>query len=163
MSWPVKLALVALLPALAGCGFQPLYADGKSGALASALGRVNVAPIPERLGQLVHDGLVQELSATNAGTHRLDVKIAETISPIGIRSDDTATRGRVTLTATYSLVDLNTGKTVLSDVARSDVGVDKVRSEYATVVAERSASERNAKQVVRQISLRLALYFRQPS
>jgi LPS-assembly lipoprotein len=160
----VALICVALvIPALAGCGFQPLYADGSKGALATAMGKVNVSPIPERLGQLVHDGLVQELNANGAGTYRLDVKIAQSIDPIGIRSDDTATRGRVTLTANYELIDIATGKVVLRDLARSDVGVDKVRSEYATVVAEQSASERNAKQVVRQISLRLALYFRQPS
>ena len=41
--------LAAMSLALAGCGLQPLYGGGGSGAVASALTRIQVAPIEARL------------------------------------------------------------------------------------------------------------------
>ena len=45
---------LAALLALGGCGLQPMYAGGSSGAVASSLSAIQVAPIPERAGWLVY-------------------------------------------------------------------------------------------------------------
>jgi LPS-assembly lipoprotein len=159
VSLAAPLLAALLLAALSGCGFQPLYADGRANPTIAALSAVEIAPIPERTGQVLMHALERDIGG-GAPLYRLDVTLDETIEPFGIRSDESATRQRVTLAATYALVDLSTDKPVLTGTARSDVGIDRVRSEFATVTAEQAALDRNALQVARQIQLRLALYFR---
>jgi LPS-assembly lipoprotein len=154
----LPLLISALL--LAACGFRPLYADGEAGQVATAMRGIKVAPIPDRTGQLVRDGLERHFTAKGAASYQLVVTLEESIEGFGIRQDESVTRERVSLVARYSLIDLATEKPVLEDLARSDVGVDKVSSEYATIVAERAASRRNADQLVRQITNRLAQYFK---
>jgi LPS-assembly lipoprotein len=151
-----------LLALLSACGFHPLYADGQGGPVASAMRSIQVAPIPDRTGQLVRDGLERSFVASGAPNYQLVVTLEENIEAFGIRQDESTTRERVSLVARYALVDVTTGKPVFEELARSDVGVDKVSSEYATITAERSASGRNADQVVRQITNRLAQYFSAP-
>lgn len=165
MWWRVSLTGVALGllgTSLSGCGFQPLYAGAGANATVQGLSGVSVTPIPDRTGQVLTQALERELGfgPAAATTHRLDIVLSQTIEPFGIRSDESATRQRVTLAATYALVELATGTTVLRGDARSDVGIDRVRSEFATVTAEQTALERNAVQIARQIQNRLALHFR---
>jgi LPS-assembly lipoprotein len=151
--------LVTTILLLAGCGFHPLYADGKTGQVATSMRGIQVAPIPDRTGQLVRDGLERSFTASGNPNYQLIVTLEESIEGFGIRQDESTTRERVSIVARYSLVDITTGKPVLQELARSDVGVDKVRSEYATITAERAASARNADQLVRQITNRLAQFF----
>src|SRR5688572_32622811 len=47
------LAAIALLFALGGCGLQPMYAGGGSGAVAQGLAAIDVPPIEGRAGWLV--------------------------------------------------------------------------------------------------------------
>jgi LPS-assembly lipoprotein len=57
---------------------------------------------------------------------------------------------------------VGTNKTVLDATAGSDVGIDVVSSEYATIAAENSALERLAGIVADQIVSRVALQFETP-
>ena len=75
-----------------------------------------------------------------------------------MRSDDAVTRERRTLRARYALIDSATGKTLLDATTGSDVGIDVVSSEYATIAAENTALERLSGIVADQIVARLALY-----
>jgi LPS-assembly lipoprotein len=154
-----SLLFSIVLLALTACGFRPLYADGNSGQVSSAMRGIRVAPIPDRVGQLVRDGLERQFTATGAARYQLVVTLEESIEGFGIRQDESTTRERVSTVARYALIDLATNQPVLEELARSDVGVDKVSSEYATIVAERAAAKRNADQLVRQITNRLAQYF----
>jgi LPS-assembly lipoprotein len=62
------------------------------------------------------------------------------------------------LRARYRLVDTSNGAVVLDATAGSDVGIDVVSSEYATVAAENSALERLSEILADQITARVALY-----
>jgi LPS-assembly lipoprotein len=155
----IRLVPLLVILMLSGCGFRPLYADGQAGQVATAMRGIQVAPIPERTGQLVRDGLERSLTASGKPNYQLIVTLEESIEGFGIRQDESTTRERVSMVARYSLVDIATGKPVLQELARSDVGVDKVRSDYATITAERAAAARNADQLVRQITNRLAQFF----
>lgn len=150
-------AMLAGLLLLAGCGLQPIYGGGASGAAATALAGVAVSPIPERIGQLVREDLLRRMNRGTGALYRLDVVLTETSEGFGIRGDESVARERVTLVADYSLVDTRTNQVVDSGRARSDSAVDVVRSDYATVVAERAAAERNARLVADQIVGRLVL------
>ena len=160
MTRRLGLLLLLALPALGGCGLRPLYAGGGSGAVASSLSAVEVAPIDERTGWLVRNALVDRLSPRGAAQYRLELDLDDNIPSFGIRGDSAATRERRTIRARYRLVAVGTGQTVLDATAGADAGIDVVSSPYATVAAEESASERLAAVLADQIVARLGLYFR---
>ncbi len=153
--------LVALLAlALAGCGLHPLYSGGGGGRVASLLGHVEVAPIAGQAGYLVGNAVKDELAAGRGETplYRLEVKLDDKITGLGVRGDDTVTRERRTLRARYQLIDLASGLVVLDATAGSDAGVDVVGSEYATIAAENTALDRLSGIIADQIVARVALF-----
>lgn len=153
------LAAVLLSTSLGGCGLRPVYSGGSSGAVAQALRSVQIAPIEGQAGWLVRTALEDRLgrSAANA-QYRLVIELDDDITGFGIRSDDSVSRERRTLRARYRLVDAVVGTVLLDATAGSDVGIDVVSSEYATVAAEQTALERLSKELADQIVARLALY-----
>ena len=152
---------LALLLLLGACGLQPMYTGGSSGAVASGLGSIQVAPIPERAGWLVRNALVDRLGGEAATpAYKLEVELDDDVTAFGIRGDSAVTRERRTLRARYRLVDLKTGEVVLDATVGSDAGIDVVSSEYATVAAEQTAQERLASVVADQMVSRLALFVR---
>jgi LPS-assembly lipoprotein len=155
-----RVAAIALLAALAGCGLRPLYDGGSGGTVARTLNRVDVAPIGGRAGWLVRTALQDRLGTKTGEQHpyRLEVKLDDDITGFGIRADDAVTRERRTLRARYQLVDASKGTVLLDATAGSDVGIDVVSSEYATVAAEQTALEHLAEAIADQIVTRVAVY-----
>ena len=154
------LSLAAAGLMLAGCQLQPLYSGGSTGAVASTLSSVAVAPIEGQVGWLVYNKLKDRLTASGSSEarYRLNVELDDNIVALGIRGDRAVTRERRTLRARYHIVDVSTGAVVLDATAGSDAGIDVVSSEYATVAAEQSASERLSEVVADQIVARLGLF-----
>ena len=160
----MRVLAFALMLGLTACGLQPMYAGGGSGAVATSLRSVQVAPIPERAGWLVRNALVDRLGGEpGSPAYRLEVELDDDITAFGIRGDAAVTRERRTLRARYRLVDLTTGEVVLDATAGSDAGIDVVSSEYATIAAEKTAQERLAQIVADQMVARLALFMRSSS
>ena len=89
---------------------------------------------------------------------RLDVRLDDRIEGFGIRGDNAVTRERRTLRARYQLVDAAAGTVLLDQTAGSDIGIDVVGSQYATVAAEQTALERLSAEIADQIVTRVALY-----
>lgn len=151
--------LLALACATSACGLRPLYSGGEAGPVAQLLRSVAVQPIPGQSGYLVRSALVDRLGTVDASPHyRLQVELDDAIEGFGIRGDSAVTRERRTLRARYRLVDATTGAVVLDATAGSDVGIDVVSSEYATVAAEQSALERLSVTLADQIVARLGLF-----
>jgi LPS-assembly lipoprotein len=152
-------AALLALAALTGCGLRPLY-GGADSAPRALLGSVQVAPIAGQNGWLVANELRDRLAAVDGGSprYRLEVRLDDDITALGVRRDDSVTRERRTLRARYQLVDTADGAVVLDAAAGSDAGIDVVTSEYATIAAEQTALERLAGIVADQIVARLALY-----
>jgi LPS-assembly lipoprotein len=144
---------------LGACGLRPLYGGAESAA-RTTLSQVQVTPIEGQAGWLMTTALKDRLSAVDAATarYRLDVRLDDRITGLGVRRDDSITRERRTLRARYQLVDLTSGATLLDTTAGSDAGVDVVGSEYATIAAEQTALERLSGIVADQIVARIALY-----
>ncbi|MFD1787393.1 LPS assembly lipoprotein LptE [Sphingomonas floccifaciens] len=152
-------ASLALLLTLAGCGLRPLYGGAASPARA-ALSQVQVTPIEGQAGWLVGSALRDRLAAVDGTSprYRLDIKLDDSIIGLGVRRDDSVSRERRTLRARYQLVDLASGLTVVDDTAGSDVGIDVVGSEYATIAAEQSGLERLSGIIADKIVARIALF-----
>ncbi len=151
-------ALAVLLLLLPSCGLRPLYAGGSDGAVANALGSVEVEPIEGRGGWLMRNALEERLQPLGAGAarYRLTVKLDDNIEGFGVRSDDTLTRERRTLRARFQLTDLTSGDIILDATEGSDAGIDVVGSEYAVIAAENTALENLAERLASQIVTRLS-------
>jgi len=157
------LVFLSLALLLSGCGLQPMYAGGGSGAVARGLAAVEVPAIEGQAGWLVRNALVDRLGAagTSGARYRLDVRLDDKLEGLGVLSDDTTGRERRTLRARYQLVDLADGNILVDATAGSDAGIDVVSSEYATIAAEQTALENLSREVASQIATRLALVLRE--
>lgn len=157
------VALAAVVSVLCACGFKPLYGERIDGPeINESLGSILIAPIPDRLGQLVRNAVAERiapLGPPDAPAFRLEIAVSVEKSDIGIRQDEAVTRRTYRLNAEYRLRDFETEKIVLSGKAWSTTAYDVVRSDFATVVAEEDAQERLAEEVAEEIRTRLALYF----
>jgi LPS-assembly lipoprotein len=155
-----RIAAFALLALLSGCGMHSLYGGGSSGTVARTLNSVEVAPIGGRGGWLVRNALQDRLGTKPGEQHpyRLEIKLDDDITGFGIRADDAVTRERRTLRARYQLVDASRGTVLLDATAGSDMGIDVVSSEYATLAAEQTALEHLAAALADQIVTRIAVY-----
>jgi LPS-assembly lipoprotein len=156
--------LFALALALSACGLRPLYSGGGSGKAATMLSTVSVGPIEGRAGWLVRNAIVDRIG-DNGGSarYRLDVVLDDQIEGFGIRSDRSTTRERRQLRARYQLIDTSADATLIDTTAGSDVGIDVVNSEYATIAAEQTALERLANTIADQIVTRIAVETRKTS
>ena len=157
-----RCILVAML-LLSGCGLQPMYAGGGSGAVAQGLAGIEVPPIEGKGGWLVRNALMDRLGQKSASPrYRLDVRLDDKLEGLGLLTDDTIGRERRTLRARYQLVDTSNGEIMLDATAGSDAGIDIVSSEYATIAAEQTALENLAKVVADRIVTRISLQLRTP-
>ena len=146
------------LLALNGCGLQPVYSGGRHSVAATMLAAIEIAPIPEKMGYLLTEALQRRLGEQpDKPRYRLQVELQDEILGCGIRGDNSIARERRTLRARYRLVEIASGRIVLDATAGSDLGIDRVSSDYAVVAAESTALERLATEVARQISANIAL------
>lgn len=161
--WCSRRALLAagLIAGLAGCGFRPMMGGPADGpAVRDSLAQIAVAPIPDRLGQMLRIGLVDRLNphgTPDRPRHRLEVALERRIDEQAFRTDDTATRARLHVAASWSLSDDK--KVVTTGQVRVVVPYDIMEARYATVAAQRDAEALAARQLAEEIRTRLALFF----
>ena len=161
--WWSSGAAVALGLALGACGFQPLYGDREHGAdTLAAMAEVRIAPIPDRLGQVVRNHLLDILTPRGApaeARYRLTVTLRKTKEGLAFEQDESVTRFDVTIAADYELAEVASGETVAKGTARSIASYNVVRSDFANIAAERDAELRLARELSDEIALRLAVAF----
>jgi LPS-assembly lipoprotein len=154
--------LLALTPAMAGCGLKPLYAGAGSASVNQGLAAVDVPAIPGQAGWLVRNAINDKLSASGSASprYRLDIRLDDALQGLGVLGDDTISRERRTLRARYQLVDISDETILLDATAGADAGIDVVSSEYATIAAEQRALENLSVEIADRIVTRIALTLR---
>lgn len=148
---------------LAACGFEPLYARRVAADVDEDLARIKVEVIPQRVGQQVHNYLLDRLNRRGrplSPLYSLDVDLAMARVVLDVEKDETVTRAKLVLTANIELVEIETGETLLRRAARSANSYNIVNSALATRSAELDAIDRAAREVSDEIRTVLALYFR---
>ncbi|HWA46804.1 MAG TPA: LPS assembly lipoprotein LptE [Dongiaceae bacterium] len=173
--WSRRAALGILLGGVAlgaaGCGWKPLYgtryptgqASGAPG-IDKQLAAVRIEPIANRLGQQLHNQLrdgLNPLGQPASSTHRLYVTLSVRTYGALTRTDLSATRRNVEVTAFYKLVD-SSGKPVLEDSSQTITGYDEFDDPLNDISANESAQERSTIQLAELIKVRLAAYFANP-
>ncbi len=167
MLWSRSLVLLATAVLLMGCGFRPLYGSGDAAQTASQLAAIQVRPIENRIGQILHNHLLDLL--TPRGQPRrpkyvLDVRLKETIARLGVEKSELATRANLRIRAKFLLLSpgggpLFNGQSVTIS-SFNILGSD----DLATLVAEKDARARAVRQISGDLRRRIAAYFlqRQP-
>lgn len=171
----VRFALALLSAGLvAGC-FQPLYASRSvtgGSPVAEQLRSVEVAPIKlpqgdptQRIAAELRNALIFDLTGgapASAPTHRLNIQITalrqQVIVDITTSRPDVEQSG---INATYSLVEIASGKVVVTGQTFSRVSYDIPGQEqrFARARGQRDAETRAAKVIATDIRTRLASYF----
>jgi LPS-assembly lipoprotein len=171
----VRFAMTLLLAGLvAGC-FQPLYASRSvtgGSPIVEQLRSIEVAPIKlptgdpvQRIAAELRNALIFDLTGgapANAPTHRLIIQITSLRQQVIV--DITTSRPDVEQTginATYSLVEIASGKVVVTGQTFSRVSYDNPGQEqrFARARGRRDAENRASKVISEDIRSRLASYF----
>jgi LPS-assembly lipoprotein len=161
-----KSRVVILLAAtaarlLSGCGWTPLYADIKTEAAGDELRAIKVDPVPERIGQRLEIALRNSLNPTGEPTptrYRLNIVLAVAVSNLGIQSQGLATLGQLDATATFRLIDLQTGGILLTNTVHVANSFDLNPNQYSTIVGEDDAAVRSVAELDQEIVARLTLF-----
>ena len=153
---------MAALGFLASCGFKPLYGENElSASVVEDLASAYVEPIPDRIGQLVHNELLHRMTPLGApaeAKYILKVKLKEVRDDVAIRQDESITRVNYRLTAIFELTSLADDTVLLVGNAWSMTAFDRVQSDFATIVAQEDAQARLAKDVAEEIKMRIAVH-----
>ncbi|MGF1631920.1 MAG: LPS assembly lipoprotein LptE [Kiloniellaceae bacterium] len=148
---------------LAACGFQPLYSQRSADAdVAANLASVRIDPLRDRVGQQMHNYLRDRLNPDGqpvSPNYRLQVQLRETLTELGVRRDETATRANLRLTAEFTLLNHGGEAALLTGRSSSTTSYDILRNPFATTISEDDARERALREVADDIQTRLALYF----
>jgi LPS-assembly lipoprotein len=146
---------------LAGCGWAPLYADPQTGPAAAELRAIQVAPIPERIGQNLELALRSSFNPDNDPTHqryRLTVRLAVAKQNLGITTQGLGTLGRIDVRAHFIFAELATGKQLLAGDAHVNDSFDLLANGYSNVVAQSDAETRAVEQLRQDLVTRLTLF-----
>ena len=160
----LTLSLISLNVFVSGCGFQPLYRHAAaSHETLKELSLIRIAPIEDRIGQKMRNFLqdhITPLGKPNNPSYELIVQINKTRNNLVLLKDATSTFAKVTLHASYSLVDFSTRKTLTSGDVTAKTGFTITESEYANIHAETGTTSRAARELSYDIARRLALFLK---
>ncbi len=152
--------LLAIAASTSSCGYKPLY--GESGVIRKNLAEVRIKAIPNREGQVLRNALLDRINPNGqpgAAPFLLSVTYSESLSQLAIRRDETATRANLRISSNFKLAETASGVTVFRGRSRRTASYNIVQSDYANVIARRTAQRRAALLVADDIATRLALYF----
>jgi LPS-assembly lipoprotein len=148
---------------LGACTIRPLLletADDQN--VRQELEATKIVGLDGRLGQLVRNALLDELSPTGIEAptrYILQIDLRRSAQSLGIQLDDVITRFNLTLTARFELVDPKDGRVLYEDQVRRIASYNVTEQPYATLAAEVDAERRVAQEVGSNIRTVLAVYF----
>ncbi|HEV7158318.1 MAG TPA: LPS assembly lipoprotein LptE [Caulobacteraceae bacterium] len=144
-------------PALAGCGFTPLYATP---GLSHGLAGVDVVAPEGRVGYLLREALDDDLGRDKDAdpAWRLTLALDQSRDPRGLTINNFAQRYQVGLTIAYSLTDIASGEVVHTGRVITQVSYDAANDPYAGIAARQDSQQRAAADAARRIELDLAAW-----
>lgn len=164
MSLFKSTCLVFALLVLSGCGFQPLYGKGSAGYTISEFSRIQIQPIKDRAGQLLHNQLLTSLNTKGAPgnpLYLLDILTDEATSSLAVRKSAFATRANLKVTANFRLLSTKGNKPLFSGTSAITVSYNILDSDFATLSAEKDARKRAVREIAEDIRIQLGTYFAQ--
>ena len=161
------LALMPLVAVVPACGFEPLLAERDGApAVQAMLASIQISRIGEgqdrRLGQILRNELIERFavgSGLKSPRFALDVTLRQRFTPLIVEGSSTVTRSNLVMTASFTLRDLETGKTLYQSKARSTGSYDVVVSEYSSQVARQDTAQKAVRDLANTITYLLSFHF----
>lgn len=151
-------------PLLAACGasgFRPLHGTAIGANVDDKMARVELAPIPGRVGQRIRNELLFQTTGgtkPDQPTHRLEVAVRESVTSTLVRSDGEARSAVYNLDASFKLIRLSDKEVVLNGTSSGRAGFERFQSVFANVRARDDAENRAAATVGLELKTRLQAY-----
>lgn len=160
------------VPALAGCGFEPLYVEQTSegrwyyggdfdSSISQQMSQIKIQPIADRFGQEMRNELIDLLTPKGQPKepkYRLMITLeSKIVSDQALRSDITATRKKVRYKVSYVMTE--DGKRILKGDSIAYTGYDILANPYSTTMAQKAGDKDAANIIANDIALRIAAYF----
>jgi LPS-assembly lipoprotein len=156
-----------------GCGdsgFHPLYATSSitgGPALGEKLAKMEVAPIPGRVGQRLRNELIFQSTGTGheavQPAYRLEVVLRESISATLVQIDGNSSGSVYNLNASFRLVRLDDRSIALQGDSYGRIAFQRFDSVFSNVRARHEAEDRAAQTVAEDLKSRLAAYLSGPA
>ena len=158
------LAVAFLALALTGCQFRPLYADlGGGRTVRSDLRGIDIMPLETRVGQRLRNNLIFAFGggeSDNTQRYRLKIILTETDTEVSVEKfTDVPASKLLALTASYTLTEMATKKTILTGSSFANASYDISTQRFANIRAKRDAENRAAMVVSDDIRARISAHF----
>jgi LPS-assembly lipoprotein len=150
----MRVLIASLTLLVAACGFQPMYSPGNG----AAIGPVQIATIEGKAGHALKTELDRMLTAEGgaATPATLEITLEEQASRLGLRRDESATRGELRLVATYVLTP-GDGRAAMRGTLSTVVTYDIPTAAFGEIAAQDDARERAAETMAQRFRAELAL------
>lgn len=152
-------------PVLTACGegsFSPMYGPTASGErLDDRLAKVDIAPIPSRVGQRIRNELIFHNTGGAAApkpAYRLEIAIREGLNSTLVTSSGEAFSQVYNVDAGYQLISLRDKAVVLKGSSHARAAFERYQSIYANVRAREDAEQRVARTIADELKVRLNAY-----
>jgi len=156
----MRVLLFISLLFISACGFKPLYeAGGSSVAMQAKLSAIDVGPIPDRLGQIMRNRLLDRLNVSATQQYHLDIMLTQSTEGYGVRPDGGTTQEQLTIVAAVKLVALEDDTVLFEEEMRARTAYDLVLSDFATVTQREDSARRLVLELAERIHRRLAFQF----
>jgi LPS-assembly lipoprotein len=167
-----RVALAGLIGSLAlvsACTVRPLYSNaplspGSNATANSELASIAIKPVKTRYAQQVRNNLIfgfgRGAGEPASPVYSLDLTVTEAVESsalVQVQTDqDEPTAGSVTLTASYTLTDMQTGAVVTVGKRAITSSFDRPRQEFASYRAQIDAENRAARELAEALQLSIA-------
>ncbi|KGJ05664.1 LPS-assembly lipoprotein [Paracoccus halophilus] len=152
MSWS-RRSLFALLPALAACGFSPVYGPGGTGSRLFGQIRADDPSTPDEYA--FAGRLMERLGPDRDARFALAYQLRIAVVPQAITPDEVTTRYSLNGTAGFVLTRAETREVVTRGQVSSFTSYSTTGTTIATMSAEQDAHERLARMLADQVVTRL--------
>ncbi|WP_417486735.1 LPS assembly lipoprotein LptE [Maricaulis sp.] len=138
---------------LSACGFSPMY--GGAG-VNNALSEIRVETGREQVDFHLQEALLDRMGARHAsGPYLLRTESETTRSALGVGTDAAVSRYAIGLAVDYELLREGESVPVVSGTVQTEASYNVPQSIYASVAAERNATERSAQLAAERIANQL--------
>lgn len=147
---------------LTACGFQPLYM--RSGDVLEQTASVQIEPISGdggyQMGLILQDRLNPK-QASVFKKYRLLVELSQPrLINQSIRSDNFASLEKMSIKASYQLIDIKENKILISTTIDANGLFNLIKDPYATTVAQENLYQNLVKVLAEDISMHVLAYFK---
>lgn len=165
------ILITGLLGLLSGCGFTPLYGDGRTGQTSAAISavegasQIRILPIADRQGQILHNLLRDRLNPTGQPFDpRFELSVTLSTGTSGTFSGNIdGVRSVATATGAYRLTRVSDKKLLLSGSRRQEAPFTSVSITGGQInqFAVDAAKQRATQLLADDLSRVILLYFHQ--